>query len=114
MQSLVTSPAPGPTMSVWAGTGIVAGSLTLGAITTADMTRLNRSRADVIKQIVVGVSLGEFVIGLAGVLLAHVAAHGDIVAIVAIVTSSIGFAVTRMTSYFSPCSKRSCSAWRRS
>ncbi|TFD08206.1 cytosine permease [Cryobacterium sp. TMT1-66-1] len=86
--SLVTSPAPGPTMSVWTGTGIVAGGLIVGAIITADMTRFNRSRADVIKQTVVGVSLGEFVIGLAGVLLAHAAASGNIVAIV---TSSIGF-----------------------
>jgi len=84
---LVTGPAPGPTMSVWAGTGIVAGGLIVGAIITADMTRFNRSRADVIKQTVVGVSLGEFVIGLSGVLLAHAAASGNIVAIV---TSSVG------------------------
>ena len=84
---LLTSPAPGPTMSVWAGTGIVAGGLIVGAIITSDMTRFNRSRADVIKQTVVGVSLGEFVIGLAGVLLAHAAASGNIVAIV---TSSVG------------------------
>ncbi|WP_020075195.1 cytosine permease [Cryocola sp. 340MFSha3.1] len=85
---LMTSPAPGPTMSVWQGTGIVAGGLIVGAIITADMTRFNRSRADVVKQTVLGVTLGEFVIGLAGVLLAHAAASGDIVAIV---TSSIGF-----------------------
>jgi cytosine permease len=85
---LVTGPAPGPAMSIWQGTGIVAGGLIVGAIITADMTRFNRSKADVIKQTVVGVSLGEFVIGLAGVLLAHAAASGNIVAIV---TSSIGF-----------------------
>ncbi|MDQ4502312.1 cytosine permease [Sinomonas sp. ASV322] len=85
---LLTGPAPGPVMSVWQGTGIVAGGLIVGAIITADMTRYNRSKADVVKQTVVGVSLGEFVIGLAGVLLAHAAASGDIVAIV---TSSIGF-----------------------
>ena len=85
---LITSPAPGPTMSVWAGTGIVAGGLIVGAIITADMTRFNRSRVDVIKQTVVGVSLGELVIGLSGVLLAHAAASGNIVAIV---TSAIGF-----------------------
>jgi cytosine permease len=84
---LLTGPAPGPSMSVWAGTGIVAGGLIVGAIITADMTRFNRSRADVIKQTVVGVSLGEFVIGLAGVLLAHAAASGNVVAIV---TSSVG------------------------
>lgn len=85
---LLTGPAPGPAMSVWTGTGIVAGGLIVGAIITGDMTRYNRSRADVVKQTVVGVSLGEFVIGLAGVLLAHAAGTGDIVAIV---TSSIGF-----------------------
>jgi Purine-cytosine permease and related proteins len=86
--ALLASPAPGPTMSVWQGTGIVAGGLIVGAIITADMTRFNRSKADVVKQTVVGVSLGEFVIGLAGVLLAHAAHSGNIVAIV---TSSIGF-----------------------
>lgn len=85
---LITGPAPGPTMTVWQGTGIVAGGLIVGAIITADMTRFNRSKADVVKQTVVGVSLGEFVIGLSGVLLAHAAASGNIVAIV---TSSIGF-----------------------
>ncbi|WP_108251911.1 purine-cytosine permease family protein [Planctomonas deserti] len=85
---LLTSPAPGPTISVGQGTGIVAGGLIVGAIITADMTRFNRSGADVVKQTVLGVSLGEFVIGLAGVLLAHAAGSGNIVAIV---TSSIGF-----------------------
>ncbi len=84
---LLTGPAPGPTMSVWAGTGIVAGGLIVGAIISSDMTRFNRSRADVVKQTVVGVTLGEFVIGLSGVLVAHAAASGDIVAII---TSSVG------------------------
>jgi len=84
---LLTSPAPGPTMSVWQGTAIVAGGLIVGAIITADMTRFNRSKADVVKQTVLGVTLGEFVIGLSGVLLAHAAQSGNIVAIV---TSSVG------------------------
>lgn len=85
---LLTSPPPGPSMTVWQGTAIVAGGLIVGAIITADMTRFNRSKADVVKQTVLGVTLGELVIGLSGVLLAHAAATGDIVAIV---TSSIGF-----------------------
>ncbi|WP_167042644.1 cytosine permease [Salinibacterium sp. ZJ454] len=85
---LINSPAPGPEITVLQGTGIVAGGLIVGAIITADMTRFNRSGADVVKQTVLGVTLGEFVIGLAGVLLAHAAGSGNIVAIV---TSSIGF-----------------------
>ena len=87
VRDLLTSPPPGPELSVGQGTAIVAGGLIVGAIITADMTRFNRSGKDVIKQTVVGVSLGEFVIGLAGVLLAHAAGSGDIVAIV---TSSVG------------------------
>ncbi|MBN7793536.1 purine-cytosine permease family protein [Microbacterium esteraromaticum] len=87
LNELLTGPPPGPSMSVWTGTGIVAGGLIVGAIITGDMTRFNRSKVDVIKQTVVGVSLGEFVIGLSGVLLAHAAASGDIVAII---TSSVG------------------------
>ncbi len=85
---LLTSAPAGPQISVLAGSGIVAGGIIVVAIITGDMTRFNRSKADVVKQTVVGVSLGEFVIGLAGVLLAHAARSGDIVAIV---TSSIGF-----------------------
>ena len=84
---LVRSAPPGPAMSVGQGTAIVAGGLIVGAIITADMTRYNRSGKDVVKQTVVGVTLGEFVIGLAGVLLAHAAGTGNIVAIV---TSSVG------------------------
>lgn len=84
---LISSPPPGPAITVGQGTAIVAGGLIVGAIITADMTRYNRSAADVVKQTVVGVTLGEFVIGLAGVLLAHAAGTGNIVAIV---TSSVG------------------------
>ncbi|GMA39174.1 purine-cytosine permease family protein [Mobilicoccus caccae] len=85
---LMTQAPPGPPMSIAAGTGLVAGGFIVGAIITADMTRFNRSAPDVIKQTVVGITLGEFVIGMSGVLLAHAAGTGNIVAIV---TSSVGF-----------------------
>ncbi|MFT4219904.1 MAG: cytosine permease [Microbacterium sp.] len=85
---LMNSPPPGEPISVFAGTAIVAGGLIVGAIITADMTRFNRSGADVVKQTVVGVTLGEFVIGMSGVLLAHAAASGNIVAII---TTSVGW-----------------------
>jgi cytosine permease len=88
LAELLTAEPAGPALSVWQGTGIVAGGLIVGAIITSDMTRFNRSGSDVVKQTVVGVSLGEFVIGLAGVLLALAVRTENIVAIV---TSSIGF-----------------------
>lgn len=87
LAELVTAAPAGPTLTIWQGTGIVAGGLIVGAIITSDMTRFNRSGKDVIKQTAVGVTLGEFVIGLAGVLLALAARTDNIVAIV---TSSVG------------------------
>lgn len=79
--------ATGETLTVLQGTGLVAGGLIVGAIITADMTRYNRSAGDVVRQTVLGVTLGEFGIGLAGVLLAHAAGSGNVVAII---TSSVG------------------------
>jgi cytosine permease len=89
--SLVSSPAPGPHLSMTAGTTLVAGGFIVGAVITPDMTRYNRGVADVIKQTVIGITLGEYVIGLIGVLLAHAVRTGDVVAIV---TSTSGTAGT--------------------
>ena len=63
----------------------------VGAVITPDMTRFNRSAADVVKQTLVGVTLGEYVIGLSGVLLAHAVGSSDVIAIV---TSSVGLVGT--------------------
>ena len=86
--ALVASPAPGPHLTLLQGTTLVAGGFIVGAVITPDMTRFNRSAADVVKQTVVGITLGEYVIGLAGVLLAHAAGSGDVITIV---TSSVGW-----------------------
>jgi cytosine permease len=85
---LVTSPPPGETLTLAAGTTIVAGGFMVGAVITPDMTRFNRSVADVIKQTVVGITLGEYTIGLIGVLLAHALKSQDVIEIV---TTTSGF-----------------------
>ncbi|MCR8670836.1 cytosine permease [Agrococcus sp. HG114] len=85
---LMNSAPAGEPMSVFAGAGVVAGGFIVGAIITSDMTRFNRTSGDVVKVTVVGITLGEFVIGLSGVLLAHAAQSGNIVAIV---TSAVGW-----------------------
>lgn len=85
---LMTRAPAGEPMSVFAGAGVVAGGFIVGAIITSDMTRFNRTPGDVVKVTVVGITLGEFVIGMAGVLLAHAAQSGNIVAIV---TSAVGW-----------------------
>lgn len=89
--TLVTQPAPGPSLSLLQGTTLVAGAFIVGAVITPDMTRFNRSTADVVKQTIVGITLGEYVIGLAGVLLAHATQSSDVITIV---TSSVGWVGT--------------------
>lgn len=85
---LVRSAPPGPRISLLEGTTLVAGSFMVGAVIAPDMTRFNRGTLDVIKQTLFGITLGEYVIGLAGVLLAH-AIRSD--SVVTIVTSSVGW-----------------------
>ncbi|GAA3034340.1 purine-cytosine permease family protein [Actinokineospora globicatena] len=87
LSDLVSSPAPGPQISLAAGTTLVAGGFIVGMVMTPDMTRFNRSTSDVVKQTFVGVTIGEYVIALVGVLLAHAVGTSDIIGIV---TSSAG------------------------
>src|SRR3954470_7957863 len=86
--ALVSSAPPGPSLSLLQGTTLVAGGFIVGAVITPDMTRFNRTTADVVKQTLVGITLGEYVIGLSGVLLAHAAQSADVITIV---TSSVGW-----------------------
>jgi cytosine permease len=86
--TLVSSAPAGPRLSLLEGTTFVAGGFIVGAVITPDMTRFNRSAADVIKQTLIGITLGEYVIGLSGVLLAHAIRSGDVIQIV---TSSVGW-----------------------
>lgn len=82
-----TAPA-GPSLTLLQGTTLVAGGFIVGAVITPDMTRFNRSVGDVVKQTVLGITLGEYVIGLVGVLLAHAIRSDNIILIV---TSTVGW-----------------------
>ncbi|WP_033288665.1 purine-cytosine permease family protein [Amycolatopsis jejuensis] len=93
LSELVASQAPGPPMSLGQGTALVAGSFIVGAVITPDMARFNRNARDVVKQTVVGVTLGEYVIGLAGVLLAHAAGSSDVIAIIVSAVGWVGVLV---------------------
>jgi cytosine permease len=89
--ALVASAPAGPSLSLLQGTTLVAGGFIVGAVITPDMTRFNRTDADVVKQTVVGFTVGEYVIGMSGVLLAHAIRSDDIITIV---TSSVGWVGT--------------------
>lgn len=93
LSALVSSPPPGAPISLAVGTTIVAGGFIVGAIFTPDMARFNRNRRDVVLQTVIGVTLGEYVVGVIGVLLAHavkVATEDSAGQVVAIIQSSSG------------------------
>ncbi|WP_028922112.1 purine-cytosine permease family protein [Pseudonocardia acaciae] len=90
LAELVSSPPPGTPISLPAGATLVAGGFIVGAVMTPDMTRFNRSAADVVKQTVVGVTLGEYVVGLIGVLLAHAARTSDVVMIITTASGLVG------------------------
>lgn len=85
---LVSSAPAGPSLTLIQGTTLVAGGFIVGSVITPDMTRFSRSVADVVKQTVLGITLGEYVIGMAGVLLAYAARTAEITTIL---TSSVGW-----------------------
>lgn len=86
--ALASAQPAGPPLSLLQGTTVVAGGFIVGAVITPDMSRFNRSGKDVVKQTVVGITVGEYVIGLIGVLLALALRTNDVIAIV---TSTSGF-----------------------
>ncbi|MEU7528416.1 cytosine permease [Saccharothrix sp. NPDC042600] len=87
---LVSMAPPGPALSVAQGTTLVAGAFIMGAVMTPDMTRFNRRVSDVVKQTLISVTLGEYLIGLTGVLLAHAARSADIVAVITSTSGVLG------------------------
>ncbi|NMP24229.1 purine-cytosine permease family protein [Sulfobacillus harzensis] len=93
---LVAMAPPGPHLSLGAGTTLVAGGFIVGAVITSDMTRFNRRAGDVVKQTVLGITLGEYAIGLVGVLLAHAVKSSNVVAIVYSTSGFIGTVILIM------------------
>lgn len=88
LADLVASPPPGPPISVTQGAGLVGGGAILAAVIACDLTRFSRNVSDIVKQNILGITLGQYVVGLSGVLLAHATAS---TAIMTIVLSSVGW-----------------------
>lgn len=87
---LVAMAPPGHLLTLTAGTTLVAGGFIIGAVITPDMTRYNRTPGDVIKQTLIGITLGEYTIGLIGVLLAHAVRSSNVITIVMSTSGLIG------------------------
>jgi cytosine permease len=91
--SLIGSPHPGPALGIGVGATLVAGGFMVGAVITPDMSRFNRSWQDVVKQTVIGFTLGEYTIGMIGVLLAHAVKTQNVIGIVTTTSGAIGVLV---------------------
>lgn len=93
LADLVHMGPPGPEISLVKGATMVAGGFMLGAILSADITRFCGSARDVLWITVLGQVVGQFGIGLAGVLLAHAARSRDVVRITFDVAGWLGVGV---------------------
>ncbi|MDX3662753.1 cytosine permease [Streptomyces sp. ID05-26A] len=79
---VVSSPAPGVPIGMLTAITLVTGSFIVGAVTSPDLTRFHRTERDVVKQTVLGITAGEWVIGLAGVVLAHGLGTADVTGVI--------------------------------
>lgn len=91
--SLVASPHPGPALGIGAGATLVAGGFIVGAVINPDMCRFNRNARDVVLNTVLGITLGEYTIGLIGVLLAHYAKTANVIGIVTTTSGAVGVVI---------------------
>lgn len=86
----LSSPAPGAPIGMLTAVTLVTGSFIVGAAIAPDMTRFNRNEWDVVKQTVLGITLGEWVISLAGVIIAHGLGTTDIMGVISRSSGWIG------------------------
>jgi len=88
--SIFSSGPMGEPITIAAGATIVAGSYMAGAVVTPDIARFNRSPKDVVKQSIVSITLGQYVMGLIGVLLAYAIKGEDAVSILVTTAGVVG------------------------
>lgn len=88
--SLIASAHPGPALGIGAGATIVAGGFIVGSVINPDMCRFNRNTRDVVVNTILGITLGEYTIGLIGVLLAHYAKTENVIGIVTSTSGVVG------------------------
>jgi cytosine permease len=90
LSALVNAHHAGPALGLGAGATIVAGGFIVGAVINPDMCRFNRTKRDVIVNTILGITLGEYTVGLIGVLLAYFARSENVIGIVTTTSGVIG------------------------
>jgi cytosine permease len=82
IHDLITMEPTGEAITIPAAATIIAGGFMTGAITCPDMTRFNRKPWHVVLQSSCSMILSEYIVGLTGVLLGHMAGSSDVTSIV--------------------------------
>lgn len=82
LPTALAGPAPGTPVGMVTAVTLVTGSFIVGAAIAPDMTRFNRNEWDVVKQTILGITLGEWVISLVGVVIAHGLGTTDIMGVI--------------------------------
>lgn len=82
LHQLLTSPVAGQPITISAAATIIAGGYMTGAITSPDMIRFNKKPWHVIIQSSCSMILSEYIVGMTGVLLGHMAGSSDVSSIV--------------------------------
>jgi cytosine permease len=90
---LVAIPPTGQELTLVSGATMVAGGYMLGAVLTADIARFCRSPRDIFWVTLIGQLVGQFGVGMAGVLLAHAARTRDVIRITFGVAGWLGVTV---------------------
>lgn len=82
IHDLITMEPTGEAITIPAAATSIAGGFMTGAITSPDMTRFNRKPLHVVLQSSCSMILSEYIVGLTGVLLGHMAGSSDVTNIV--------------------------------
>lgn len=90
---LISSPAPGPTLSLGMAATMVAGTFMIGAVITPDISRFCHNGKDVFWMTFIGIIIGEFGVNLIAVLMAHAVGSKDVVDIILQTSGWLGAAI---------------------
>lgn len=96
LAALVGAHHAGPAIGLGAGATLVAGGFIVGAVINPDICRFARTKGDVILATVLSITLGEYTVGLIGVLLALFVKTENVIGIVTTTSGVIGVLVLVM------------------
>lgn len=81
MSEILSSPPPGPHLTIGVAATMIAGGFMVGSVITPDLSRFNRNAKDVFWMTLLSLLLGEILLNFIGATMAHAASTSDVVKI---------------------------------